>query len=201
MGQAAKAAIRSLCLPLYSQPKWSRFQTSAKPSPPLIFGEAEWRGSADVFPIEIEDMREAHRLVAGSDPFAGLTTLTADLRRELEREVRSKLLHLRTAYAGAAPQGKALEGLLEASSGTVLALLRAAIRLAGHRPPAEPAAQVAAAAQLAGFDARAFEWVLARRAGRAAARLAPYDPVATAYVDAVQRLAAWVDAAGGATPG
>jgi len=28
---------------------------------PLIFSEAEWQASADVFPIEIEDMRDAHR--------------------------------------------------------------------------------------------------------------------------------------------
>ncbi|MEJ2237521.1 MAG: hypothetical protein P8X82_04425 [Gemmatimonadales bacterium] len=33
--------------------------------PPLIFSEMEWRSSADVFPIEIEDMREAHILVSG----------------------------------------------------------------------------------------------------------------------------------------
>src|SRR5216683_3508400 len=31
------AALRSLCLPLYSQPKKPRIQTSAKPSPPDVF--------------------------------------------------------------------------------------------------------------------------------------------------------------------
>ena len=30
-------ASRSLCLPLYSQPKWPRIQTSAQPSPPSVF--------------------------------------------------------------------------------------------------------------------------------------------------------------------
>lgn len=161
--------------------------------PPLVFSEGEWRGSADVFPIEIEDMRAAHRLVLGSDPFAGLTTDRADLRRELEREVRSKLLHLRTAYAAAAPRGKDLEALLEQSSGTILTLLRAALRVAGLPVPPDPAAQVAGAARLTGFDAAAFDWVLARRSGATAGGLGPYDVAAAAYVDAVQRLADWVD--------
>lgn len=169
--------------------------------PPLVFSESEWRGSADVFPIEIEDMRQSHRLLKGSDPFAGLATTTADLRHELEREVRSKLLHLRTAYAAGAVDGKVLEALVERSSGSILSLLRAALRVAGKPVPAEPAAQVAAAADLAGFRTDAFDWVLARRAGTAA-RLEPYDLRAAAYVDAVQLLAAWVDSmAGGHTTG
>ena len=37
---------------------------------PLIFERSEWEGSTDVFPIEIEDMREAHRLIAGTAPAA-----------------------------------------------------------------------------------------------------------------------------------
>jgi len=33
------------------------------PAPPILT-EREWRESADAFPIEYEDMREAHRLLA-----------------------------------------------------------------------------------------------------------------------------------------
>lgn len=38
--ELAVAFLRSLCLPLYSQAKWSRSQTSAKPLPPRVFGIA-----------------------------------------------------------------------------------------------------------------------------------------------------------------
>ena len=47
---------------------------------PLIFERLEWEGSTDVFPIEIEDMREAHKLIAGTDPFEGIVTNRDDLR-------------------------------------------------------------------------------------------------------------------------
>ncbi|PYP53685.1 MAG: hypothetical protein DMD45_00980 [Gemmatimonadetes bacterium] len=39
---------------------------------PLILTEREWRESADAFPIEYEDMRDAHRLLAGRDPWPGI---------------------------------------------------------------------------------------------------------------------------------
>jgi predicted nucleotidyltransferase len=161
--------------------------------PPLIFAEAEWRGSADVFPIEIEDMREAHRVLAGSDPFAGLATRRADLRRELEHEVRGKVLRLRTEYAAAAADGTSLGRLLVHSAGTFFVLLRAALRLTGGAPPASHEALVREGAAAAGLDGSAFDWVLATLSGKNPKPLEPYDPIAGRYVDTLEKLADWVD--------
>ena len=160
---------------------------------PLIFSQAEWCASADVFPIEVEDMREAHRLLRGSDPFGGVATTRADLRSQLEREVRGKLLQLRAEYAAAAADGRRLGVLLEQSAGTFFVLLRAVLRLAGRTPPAEAGALVAEAAAAAGLDPAVFAWVLARRAGAKTAALQPFDPVAVRYVDAIERLAGYVN--------
>lgn len=167
--------------------------TKAGEPPPLLFSEAEWRASADVFPIEIEDMREAHRLLRGGDVFAGLVTRRQDLRQELEREVRGKLLRLRTEYAAAAIDGKALGKLLLSSASTFLTLLRVVLRLAGRAVPAEREAMVRESAEVSGMDAGAFEWVLARLAGRAMPALEPFDPVGERYLDAIERLARFVD--------
>ncbi len=167
--------------------------TKAGEPAPLIFAENEWRASADVFPIEMEDMREAHRLLAGRDPFAGIATRRADLRQELEREVRGKVLRLRTEYAAAAADGKALGRLLVHSAGTFCVLFRATLRLAGGAPPAGHDALVRETAAAAGLDASAFEWVLAALDGKNPKALEPYDPVAGTYVDAMEKLADYVD--------
>src|SRR5436305_7632947 len=53
---------------------------------PLILTEREWRESADAFPIEYEDMREAHRLLAGRDPRPGIHVHREQLPRPLEHE-------------------------------------------------------------------------------------------------------------------
>ena len=42
--------------------------TAAGHPAPLMLTQQEWRASADAFPIEYEDIRDAHRILAGSDP-------------------------------------------------------------------------------------------------------------------------------------
>lgn len=161
--------------------------------PPLIFAEWEWAECADVFPIEIEDMREAHRLLRGTDPLDGVLTTKEDLRRELEREVRGKLLQLRTEFAAAASDGKALGSLLTDSAATFFILFRATLRLADRTPPMESAELVRETADLAGFDGTAFDWILGKLAGRKQPNLKPYDEVGDRYVEQIERLAHFVD--------
>ena len=161
--------------------------------PPLIFSETEWRASSDVFPIEMEDMRDAHRVLAGRDPFEGVVTKRGDLRFELEHEVRGKVLRLRTEYAAAAGDGKALGRLLVHSAGTFFVLFRAVLRLAGGAPPTGHDALVRETAAAAGLDASVFGWVLAALDGKNPPALAPFDPVAGRYVDAMEKLADYID--------
>jgi len=161
--------------------------------PPLIFAAAEWRASTDVFPIEIEDMRDAHRVLAGRDPFDGISTRRGDLRIELEHELRGKVLRLRTEYAAAAADGKALGRLLAHSAGTFFVLFRGFLRLGGGVPPAGHDALVRETAGAAGLDAAAFDWVLATLDGKNPPALAAYDPIAGRYVDSMEKLADFVD--------
>lgn len=160
---------------------------------PLIFSEREWRASTDVFPIEIEDMREAHELLRGVDPFAGLTTSKAHLRHELEREIRGKLLQLRAEYAAVATDGKALTRLLIDSVGTFFVLMRGTVRLTDGQPSQNPASLVKLASEAAGLDETSFDWVVDKISGRTVQALKPYDPIGARYVDELEKLADFVD--------
>jgi hypothetical protein len=146
-----------------------------------------------VFPIEIEDMREAHQLLKGSDPFEGLATTRQDLRRELEREVRGKLLRLRTEFVAAAQDGRALGELLLDSAGTFFVLFRAVLRLTGHTPPQTPKTLVHEVAETAGLDAKAFDWVLDRLVGHNVPSLKAYDPIGDHYLEQLEKLLRYVD--------
>lgn len=168
---------------------WSR--TGRRP--PLIHSQSEWRAAADVFPVEMDDIREAHQLLAGRDPTAGVQTRPADVRRELERETRGVLTRLRAAWAALGSEGASLEELLQSALGTILVLLRAAIRLTGSRPGADAADVVREAAGICGFEGAAFDWALAARSGKPPRRLAAFDPVATQYLEAMERFAQWLD--------
>jgi len=183
---ASPATLRRAAGPLAA---WAR----AGRRPPLIHSEAEWRDAADVFPMEMDDIRDAHRLLAGRDPTIGIVTRPADTRRELERETRGVLSRVRAIYAAVGAEGASLEELLQNSLGTVLVLFRAAVRLSGRPVDADPRRLVSEAAAVCGFDADAMEWVLAARGGMPPRRLDAFDEAAAKYLAALERFAVWVN--------
>src|SRR3989454_8936951 len=95
-------------------------------------------------PIEYEDIREAHRVLAGRDPWPGVTVRRDDVRRQLEQELMGKLVRLRQAYVALPP--KQLARVVAGSAGGFFTMLRAALRLAGQTPPADLASLVPPAA-------------------------------------------------------
>ncbi len=185
---ASASALRAAAPALES---WLRLAHA----PPLIQTEADWKSSADVFPIEIEEIRDAHRLIAGRDVVSPLTTTKDDLRRQLEHDARGKLVRLRAEYAAAGSDGRVLGELLVRATSTFLVLFRAALRLAGRAVPRDAAAVAREAGSLAGFDPAPFTWgVEARRAAKGPA-LKPHDDLAASYLAAVQAFVGWVDKA------
>ena len=146
----------------------------AKHPPPLIFTEREWRESADAFPIEFDDIRAAHRVLAGRDPWHGISVKHQDVRRQLEHELKGKLVHLRQAYAADWGNAKRLAETVQSTWAGFLTMLRAVLRLAGRTAPAAPEALVRDAAVLIGFGADGLT-----------------EPAA--YLDAVTRTAEYVN--------
>ncbi len=112
--------------------------------PPLIIGRAEWESAADTFPIELTDMKLAHRVLRGDDPVSGVAVDPADLRRALEADLRGRLVRLRQAYVRYGDSAAALGGFAAASISSVVVLLRCTAVLLG-RNPGKSAAEAAAA--------------------------------------------------------
>lgn len=160
---------------------------------PLLFSEREWRESADVFPIEYEDIRHAHRVLAGRDPWAGISVSRDSLRRHLEGELMGKLLRLRQVYAALADAPKPLAAAIVGSAGGFFTMLRSALRLAGKAPPATPTDLLREAALTIGFSADGLGPLAAHAAGGAALTLAVGDPLPAAYLAAVARTAEYVN--------
>jgi hypothetical protein len=161
--------------------------------PPLVLGEAEFRDSADVFPIELADIRDAHLLLYGADPFTGLEIRAADLRAQLERELKAASIRLRTRYLTDAGEAVRFEPVLLKSLSTFLVMFRTVLRLSGVEVAREPEAVIGATAQRVGFDPAPLLEILRARAGRAKLDVRPDSPVVTGYLDAVARVVEYVD--------
>ena len=131
--------------------------------PPLIIGRAEWESAADTFPIELTDMKLAHRVLRGSDPVAGVAVDPADLRRALESDLRGRLVRLRQAYVRYGDSAAALGGFAAASISSVVVLLRCTAVLLGRNPGTSAAQAAAALGTELGPDASVVAEIAAHR--------------------------------------
>jgi predicted nucleotidyltransferase len=129
--------------------------------PPLVLSRPEWRRAADVFPVEITDIRGAYRLLRGEDPLADVSVARPDLRSALERDLRGRLLRLRQGFVALASDPGALAGLARDTAPSVVVLLRVALTLVGAQLPPTRADTVAASGLVFGFDPAALTEILA----------------------------------------
>jgi predicted nucleotidyltransferase len=170
--------------------RWTR---AGQPAP-LILTEREWRESADAFPIEYADMRDAYRVLAGRDPWPGIQVDRGHLRRQLEHELMGKLVRLRQAYASLQADPKQLARVIVGSAGGFFTMLRAVLRFAGRPASGSPAELVGSAAALIGFPAEGLAPLVQHAMGGPMPRLGKGDPLAAAYLAAVARTAEYVNA-------
>lgn len=135
---------------------------------PLVFTPGEWARSTDVYPVEVADMLDAHRLVAGVDPLEGMAVSLRHMRLQTERELRGKLIHLREGVLLAADRPDDLGRLLVSAAPSLATYLRTVIRLQRREAPPNTPDAAKSAARIVGGDPGAFleTWE---------ARLAPDD--------------------------
>jgi predicted nucleotidyltransferase len=163
---------------------------------PLVMEMEEWRRAADVFPIELADMRDAHTPLFGDDPVTGPVIKPSYLRLQAERELRAKLLHLHGGMLVAADDPERLGQLFALALPSFTTYMRATLRLAGEPVPADSRAVIQRTCELVGADADPFLELLDARAAGGAPRVELSDPVADQFNTAATRLATYIDALG-----
>jgi hypothetical protein len=164
--------------------------------PPLTLTMAEWRTSSDIFPIEYADILAHYRLLHGALPAERPAVRREDLRLQLEHETLSKLLRLRHSVLSSGAEPRALLEMIEGSASSIMALLRATLRLAGEEPTAESSAVLDRIEVITGINAGTFRRVLGHSRGDARLREADAASVSANYLSSVAELVGWVDAQG-----
>ena len=160
--------------------------------PPLTLTMEEWRGSADIFPMEYADVLERHKVLHGNLP----TDVRVDrehLRLELEHEAMGTLLQLRRGALAAGNEGRAQLELIESSASTVMVIFRAVLRLRGEVPPLDNVKVVEQVAAGAGLDSAPFERIVRHKRGEVTLRPADAGAVLAAYLEGMQRLVKYLD--------
>jgi hypothetical protein len=103
---------------------------------PLMLTKDTLLNSADVFPMEFLEMKEANQFICGrEDVLSSLEVPLSNLRRQLEEQAKGKLIHLRQSYIEAAGDKKKLGHLLAVSIEPFTEVMRNALRLYGKPAP------------------------------------------------------------------
>jgi hypothetical protein len=159
---------------------------------PLILPQAEFLRSLDAFPLEYGEIIRAHERVFGDDPFDGVAIAREDLRRAVETQIKSHLLHLREGFIEAGGKPVAIGDLVTSSAAAFTALLRHVAWLNGGAN-ADRVQSTRDGAQAAGVPERLVSDMLALERGGA---LQATDParLVPEYLHAVEQLARTVDA-------
>lgn len=161
--------------------------------PPLVFTVDEFRNSADTFPIELADMQQSRRVLLGEDPVGGLTISQENLRLQLERELKVKLLQLRERYLLTRGNDKLVLELLSGSLSTFLVLFRAALRLWQDTVPPHKQEALKQLSVRVGFDARVFDTVGALKAGQSPSAVEPAESLFEKYLATIELVTKAVD--------
>lgn len=160
---------------------------------PLVFSLEELRNSADLFPIELLDIRANRRVLYGEDAFASLEVPMKLHRVVLERELRTNLLRLRQAYLSGKPNSKRTMRLMTASISSFVTLFRHTLIALGEKAPISAREGIDRLASALNFDASAFHAVWDVREKKRKASDLKTDALFRAYVDCVQRIADEMD--------
>lgn len=107
--------------------KWKKSAVSV----PLFLTPEYINSSLDTFPIEFFNIKRSYKVIFGNDFIGGLEFKDKELRLQLEREIKGKLIHLRESFFESADDKRRLRALFSASLGAFLSLFPVILHLKG----------------------------------------------------------------------
>jgi predicted nucleotidyltransferase len=112
--------------------KWRKLSVAV----PLVLTREYMQTSLDSFPIEFLNIKRQYRLVFGEDVLRNLEISSPNLRLQLEREMKGKLLHLREGLLNQGFDREGLRNLLLSTIPIFAALFEAFLFLKNEKIPA-----------------------------------------------------------------
>lgn len=160
---------------------------------PMILAWRDWRRAADVFPVELFDMKTHHRMLRGADPLEGLEVERTALRFQAERELRAKLIQLHEGLLLAAPDPNRVGDLLLTALPSFTTFMRATLWLEGKPVPSSTEDVINAAARIVGGDPEPMVRAWRARMAARSIEATMEGPLVKGYYELVEKILAHVD--------
>jgi predicted nucleotidyltransferase len=170
-------------------PKWKKRAVAT----PVIMTKALIGSSVDVYPVEFLNMKRHYEVAFGEDVLKGLVFERRTLRPQCERELKGKLLLLRTGFLETAGKTEELQRLLAASITAFLSVFNALLHMQGKEAPRGRREIVAAMADAYGIAAGPFLRCIDLREGKKGLPFVELNAVFRPYTEEIGKLIAIVD--------
>ncbi|MBV9623518.1 MAG: nucleotidyltransferase domain-containing protein [Acidobacteria bacterium] len=164
-----------------------------KHQPPLVLTPAELKSFADLFSIELLDMKQRYRVLYGEDLLRDLNISMMSHRFQLEYELREKLVLLRQHLLLAQSQERQLWEVMLHSLTSFTTLFRHVLLEFGLTERKHSREAVKELSSRLNFDPLPFVQLMDVRAGSSDRRRLQADAVAAGYVQVIEKVAAAVD--------
>jgi predicted nucleotidyltransferase len=156
---------------------------------PLVLSVEELTRAADVFAIELIDMRAHHRVLHGTDLIANLNVPLHLHRVQVERELRTKLILLRQNFVDRADVRK----LMLDSVSSFMTLFRHSLIAMGEEPESDQRAMLQQLQRTLNLDTSAFVELLNVREGKVSSSALDAQIMFPAYLKAIEQVISAVD--------
>jgi len=123
---------------------------------PLFMTSSYLLGSRDAYPIEFLNMKRRYIVVFGQDVLKELAFDLCHIRLQLERELRGKLIHLRSGYLATEGSARKIRELIRVSLTAFVSLFSALLYLKSREIPRDRQSVITAAGEAIGVDASVF---------------------------------------------
>jgi hypothetical protein len=164
-----------------------------KQRPPLLMTRQELESSADVFAIELLDMKAKYRVLFGEDVLRNLEVPMHLHRAQLEYELREKLILLRQRLVTTMGDDNQIRHLLVHSFPSFVTLFRHALIAGGNAAPQTKRGIIRELSTKLGLDGSVFEQVLALREDTTEGEKPDVSDLAARYLQTVDQVTAAVD--------
>ncbi|RMF62320.1 MAG: nucleotidyltransferase domain-containing protein [Calditrichaeota bacterium] len=169
--------------------KWRKANVAV----PLFLTREYIESALDAFPIEFLNMKNAHKLVHGEDVLQDLEIDRGNLRLQIERELRGKLIHLRAGFLSTGKDRQALREMLAASVPTFTSIFEALIFLQEGNAVGRRVEIFNRAAALFGLDGSVFTHLINVRQSAWRGSTNQLQDLAKSYIHEIKKLVEFVD--------
>jgi hypothetical protein len=159
---------------------------------PLVVTPSFLRDARDSYPIELADIRDRHRVLAGEDVLAPISVSPERLRDQIEREVRANLLKLR-ALVIQRPSDAQVQHALASAAAAFEVIERAWLQVLGDRAAPRGAALFEELARRLDVGMHALARIARLRGGGAWPTAADLDELLAATLREVEALVTPID--------